>query len=85
MPDTAPPALYVICDLDDIPSRRAKGFSLLRHAEDGSQRAWHIVVVRWGQQVFGYINQCPHQHTNLDWERNQFLDPNGMRLMCGRF
>lgn len=76
--------IYAICELDDIQNRRARGFSLLRQAEDGTQRAWHIVVVRWGQQVFGYINQCPHQGVHLDWERNQFLDPNGLRLMCGK-
>jgi nitrite reductase/ring-hydroxylating ferredoxin subunit len=41
-------------------------------------------VVRWGRQVFGYVNKCPHDGVNLDWERNQFLDPNGIRLMCGK-
>ena len=41
-------------------------------------------MVRWGRQVFGYVNQCPHDGVNLDWERNQFLDPNGIRLMCGK-
>ena len=52
--------------------------------EGGRQRPWPIVVVRWGKQVFGYLNKCPHDGVNLDWERNQFLDPNGIRLMCGK-
>ena len=75
---------YVICALDDIPSRRAKAFQLVRRVEDGGERAFSIFVVRWGTQVFGYVNECPHNQVNLDWERNQFLDPNGLRIMCGK-
>ena len=76
--------VYVICSLNELPSQKAKGFQLLRIADDGGQQPWYIVVVRWGKQVFGYVNKCPHDGTNLDWERNQFLDPNGIRLMCGK-
>ena len=79
-PDTA----YAVCGLDDIPSRRAMGFQLMVVDEDGSHRPWPIIVVRWGRQVFGYLNNCPHNGVNLDWERNQFMDPNGLRLMCGK-
>ncbi|MBC7103298.1 MAG: Rieske 2Fe-2S domain-containing protein [Parvibaculum sp.] len=76
---------YVICELNDIPSRRARGFHLMRVGEGGTRRPWPIVVVRWGKQVLGYVNKCPHNEVPLDWERNQFLDPNnGTRLMCGK-
>jgi len=75
---------YAICSMSDIPSQRARGFQLVRLDEDGTERPWSIVVVRWGRQVFGYVNKCPHDGVNLDWERNQFLDPNGMRIMCGK-
>lgn len=75
---------YAICSMSDIPSQRARGFHLLRIDDDGVERPWPIVVVRWGRQVFGYVNRCPHDGVNLDWERNQFLDPNGIRLMCGK-
>lgn len=81
-PDRLP--IYVVCSLEDIPSRRAKAFQLLRRDGAGSEKAFSIFVVRWGSQVFGYINQCPHGAVNLDWERNQFLDPSGLRLMCGK-
>ncbi|WP_029005764.1 Rieske (2Fe-2S) protein [Azorhizobium doebereinerae] len=76
--------VYAICRMSDIPSQRAQGFQLMRVGDDGKERAWPIIVVRWGRQVFGYENKCPHDGVNLDWERNQFLDPNGMRLMCGK-
>ncbi len=75
---------WVICGFSDIPSRQAAGFQLVRVEEDGARRPWPIVVVRWGRQVFGYVNRCPHHGANLDWEPNQFLDPNGSRLMCGK-
>ena len=75
---------YAICSINDIPSRRALGFQLMIVDEDGAKRPWPIIVVRWGKQVFGYVNECPHDKVNLDWERNQFLDPNGFRIMCGK-
>jgi len=75
---------YVICSLNDIPSRRARGFNLLVLDENGEEKLLPIIIVRWGKQVFGYLNRCPHDGVNLDWERNQFLDPNGLRLMCGK-
>lgn len=75
---------YAVCGVNDIPNRRAKGFQLLRRTPDGAAKAWSIFIVRWGTRVFGYVNQCPHHEVNLDWERNQFLDPDGLRLMCGK-
>ena len=76
---------YAICSMSDIPSQKARGFQLMRVEDDGTKRPWSIVVVRWGKQVFGYVNKCPHDGVNLDWERNTFLDPNyGIRLMCGK-
>jgi nitrite reductase/ring-hydroxylating ferredoxin subunit len=75
---------YAICRLSDIPSQQARGFQLMTVEDDGAMRPWSIFVVRWGRQVFGYVNKCPHDGGNLDWERNQFLDPNGLRLMCGK-
>ncbi|MFH0301771.1 Rieske 2Fe-2S domain-containing protein [Bradyrhizobium sp. 31Argb] len=81
---TQPNTAYAICGFNDIPSQRAMGFYLMIVDEDGSHRPWPIVVVRWGKRVFGYLNKCPHNSVNLDWERNQFFDPRGIRLMCGK-
>lgn len=75
---------YVVCGLNDIPSRRARGFHLVIVDENGEEKPLPIIIVRWGKQVFGYLNICPHDGVNLDWERNQFLDSNGLRLMCGK-
>jgi nitrite reductase/ring-hydroxylating ferredoxin subunit len=75
---------YVICGVDDIKNRRAKVFQLMRIEADGEERPWIIFIVRWDKQVFGYVNSCPHQGTHLDWERNQFFDGEGKRLLCGK-
>ncbi|MDA9401001.1 MULTISPECIES: Rieske (2Fe-2S) protein [Bradyrhizobium] len=76
--------IYVICSFNDIPSRQAMGFRLVVVDDDGNRRPWPIIVVRWGKKVIGYVNKCPHNAVNLDWELNQFLDPYGIRLMCGK-
>ncbi|MGO8918700.1 MAG: Rieske (2Fe-2S) protein [Stellaceae bacterium] len=75
---------YAICNEKDIANGRCKGFTLLRVDADGTERAWNILVVRWAKAIYGYINSCPHQGVNLDWERNQFLDANRTRLICGK-
>jgi nitrite reductase/ring-hydroxylating ferredoxin subunit len=76
---------YIVCSISDIPSRKARGFKLTQVLEDGGVRILSIVVVRWGKHVFGYVNRCPHHGSNLDWERETFLEPNyGTRLMCGK-
>lgn len=75
---------YVICALSDIPSQRATGFVLATVGDDNQPKALPIVVVRWGKKVFGYLNSCPHHGTRLDWERESFMDPNNLRLMCGK-
>ncbi|TWB89389.1 Rieske-like 2Fe-2S protein [Bradyrhizobium macuxiense] len=79
-----PNTVYAICGFNDISSRRAMGFHLMIVGEDGKHRPWSIIVVRWGKKVLGYLNKCPHNDVNLDWERNEFFDPYGIRLMCGK-
>jgi nitrite reductase/ring-hydroxylating ferredoxin subunit len=82
--ETVAGVAYAVCEMNDIPSQRARAFQLLRLDEDGVARPWSIFIVRWGRQVFAYENKCPHDGVNLDWERQQFFDPNGVRLMCGK-
>jgi nitrite reductase/ring-hydroxylating ferredoxin subunit len=75
---------YAVCGVGDIANRRGKGFHLLRRDADGAEKPWHILIVRWDRKLYGYVNLCPHQGVNLDWEREQFFDPNGTRLICGK-
>ena len=75
---------YAICAVRDIPNRRSKGFHLSLRNADGIEKPWHILIVRWDRKLYGYVNRCPHQGVHLDWERDQFLDPNGTHLICGK-
>lgn len=39
--------------------------------------------VRYGGQVYGYLNRCPHMGSELDWENSVFTRA-GDLLMCAR-
>lgn len=39
-------------------------------------------VVRHRGTVHGYVNQCAHAGTELDWQPGEFFDRSGLWLMC---
>ena len=39
-------------------------------------------VVRFGGQVYAYLNRCAHVPTELDWVKGQFFESSGEFLMC---
>ena len=45
-------------------------------------RAASGFVVRFSGTVYGYLNQCAHVPTELDWPEGQFFDHSGLYLMC---
>ena len=70
-------AIYNLCALNDIPDQKARGFTL---ETEGNKLEFFIV--RKGDQVYGYINRCPHTGVNLDWQPDQFLDLTGYQIQC---
>ena len=76
--------LFAICDVEDIPNRRALPFVLARRDEGGLVKPWPIFILRWGKHIRAYENKCPHQETYLDWDRGEFLDSEGTRILCGK-
>ncbi len=70
-------AIYNLCALNDIPDQKARGFTL---ETEGNKLEFFIV--RKGDQVYGYINRCPHTGVNLDWQTDQFLDLTGYQIQC---
>lgn len=68
---------YDICDLDDIPDQKTRGFSIEHNDEKID-----FFIVRKNENVFGYINRCPHTGVNLDWQADQFLEYGGQRIQC---
>lgn len=86
MTETAPTETtvpYVVCGLNEIPSKRAKDFRLGR-IENGEVKHWSILIYRLGQAVYGYENQCPHEGVGLDFGGERFVNDNGSLLMCGK-
>jgi len=67
----------VLCRLQDLPDAGARGFAV---EQDGVRVP--ILVVRRGQAVHGYHNQCPHTGINLHWTPDRFLDSSATLIQC---
>ena len=39
-------------------------------------------VLRFGGQVFAYLNRCGHLPMELDWREGEVFDSDGRRLLC---
>ncbi len=39
-------------------------------------------VVRKGDEVFGFVNQCPHQGHELNWQPDRFLTRENDLILC---
>jgi nitrite reductase/ring-hydroxylating ferredoxin subunit len=69
-------AMRVLCRLDDIPDGGARGFAGATGAFTG------LFAIRRGQQVFAYVNSCPHIGVPLDWAPDRFLSTDRSRIVC---
>ena len=67
-----------ICDAGAL-EEGGKGvrFPLTAGAEDTTG-----FVVRYGGQVYGYLNRCAHVPIELDWAEGEFFESSGLYLMC---
>jgi len=45
-------------------------------------RALPAFVVAYDGEVHAYVNRCPHQGTELDWQPGQMFDDSGLYLVC---
>jgi nitrite reductase/ring-hydroxylating ferredoxin subunit len=66
--------MTVLCRLDEIADPGGKGFTL-----PDKRR---VFVIRQGEAVYGYRNQCPHQGVNLDWKPDTFLSVDKSVIQC---
>lgn len=44
--------------------------------------AFRMFVVRKGEAIYGYVNQCPHYSLPLNHHPDKFLTRDGTRIMC---
>jgi nitrite reductase/ring-hydroxylating ferredoxin subunit len=68
---------HVICRLAELPDQEARGFSF-----PGAQFPDEYFVVRRGDAVYGYRNQCPHAGNFLNWKPDAFLTRDRSLIMC---
>ena len=68
---------YSLCALDELPEPGSKGFDM----DLGEERV-SLFVVRRDNEVYGYINSCPHTGVALEWVPDQFLDADGSFIEC---
>ena len=65
-----------LCRLSDLPDGSATAIDL-----DRGGIAASAVLVRRGERVFAYWNECPHAGRRLDWSPGRFLFEHG-QLIC---
>jgi nitrite reductase/ring-hydroxylating ferredoxin subunit len=68
-----------VCALEDLPDageREGREFDV---RPDGYAK---LFLVRRGDEVFAYLNRCPHRGTPLNWVPDQFLDRERNHILC---
>ena len=65
-----------MCRLDDI----ADGGAIAVHI-DSATGGFELIVLREGERIFAYHNECPHAGRRLDYAPGRFLVSEG-RLVC---
>jgi nitrite reductase/ring-hydroxylating ferredoxin subunit len=65
------------CALRELADGAAKGFEW-----DGGGYARCGFLVRQGDAVFAYRNECPHAGNRLDWKPDAFLTKDRGLIMC---
>ena len=67
----------VLFSLDEIADGDSRGFSF----EAGGEIVEGFLV-RLGDRLFAYRNNCPHTGAPLDWMPDRFLDVKGEYIQC---
>ena len=67
----------VLCRLADIPDRDSRAFTITSNDVERE-----IFAVRLGNEVFAYVNVCPHRQMALNWKPDVFLAYDKSRILC---
>jgi nitrite reductase/ring-hydroxylating ferredoxin subunit len=65
-----------LCPLEDLSNGAARGFDPFDEGRDA------LFVVRRGDHLNAYRNQCPHQGASLPWQKNAYLSADGTKIVC---
>jgi nitrite reductase/ring-hydroxylating ferredoxin subunit len=67
----------VVCKLDELQDPDSRGLTLSLN-----EQMYDVFIVRRGQQVFAYLNSCPHTGGPLDWVPDQFMSLDKNFIQC---
>ena len=65
----------LLCRVDELPDGGSRG--LLREGFED-----RLCVVRQGEEVFAWLNDCPHEHRPMEYRQDQFLSGDGGHIVC---
>lgn len=71
------PAGVKLCPIDGVENGKARNFVLQMRAG-----RFHGFVIRDGDHVAGYIDQCPHAGLPLAQKLDDYLTPSGEFIAC---
>jgi nitrite reductase/ring-hydroxylating ferredoxin subunit len=71
-----PGPMRALCRLEELPDGSAKAFPPADRGFGG------LFAVRQGEDVYVYVNSCPHIGTPLDWVPGRFLSADGRHIIC---
>ncbi|MEM5402312.1 MULTISPECIES: Rieske (2Fe-2S) protein [Paraburkholderia] len=77
-PETAPLEPVRVCASDEL----AEGGEGRRMTATYAGGDAVVFFVRYGGEVYGYLNRCAHVPMELDWVEGQFFESSGLYLMC---
>ncbi len=66
-----------LCRRQDLGDGESKGFSL---TDDVSTQ--EVFVVRRGDELYAFVNRCPHTGVELNWQPDRFLDIGQRYIQC---
>lgn len=66
-----------LCDLSDIPDGCSAGFDV-----NGPYGRFAVMAIRRGDDVFAYVNSCPHIGAPLEMQPGKFLNPEKTHILC---
>lgn len=66
----------VLCQVEDIPDGGARSVQI-----ESATGGFALVLLRQGEQVFAYHNECPHAGRSLEYAPGKFLVKDG-RIIC---
>ncbi len=77
--DGAPEEGTELCKLDEIENEAGKELVM---GDSDTKWPFRMFVVRRGDDAWGYVNTCPHNHIPLNYFPDRFVSAEKQFIMC---